>query len=240
MTLRLSAASRCRAVPISTGSTWPLKTRANAPPTRPSRRRSKRWARLTASSSVGASGRGHGQDARVRTTRSAKSIGRPCGTPISRPRCVLPLRAAESGVPVRVARRASGGMADAHGSGPCVRKDVGVQLPPCPPSRPIGLRRGRNRYAIACRDLLPAPDANCFHVQRPQDRGFADVPADRGVECHSASGASASGSAVLPLWRTCPSTSPGSVVGIIGPNGAGKTTLFNVITRLRPPDRGHD
>jgi hypothetical protein len=28
--------------------------------------------------------------------------------------------------------RASGGMADAHGSGPCVRKDVGVQLPPCP------------------------------------------------------------------------------------------------------------
>jgi len=27
-------------------------------------------------------------------------------------------------------------MADAHGSGPCVRKDVGVQLPPCPPQRP--------------------------------------------------------------------------------------------------------
>ena len=25
-------------------------------------------------------------------------------------------------------------MADAHGSGPCVRKDVGVQLPPCPPT----------------------------------------------------------------------------------------------------------
>ena len=25
-------------------------------------------------------------------------------------------------------------MADAHGSGPCVRKDVGVQLPPCPPN----------------------------------------------------------------------------------------------------------
>src|SRR4051812_50220867 len=25
-------------------------------------------------------------------------------------------------------------MADAHGSGPCVRKDVGVQLPPRPPS----------------------------------------------------------------------------------------------------------
>src|SRR5664279_5055874 len=28
--------------------------------------------------------------------------------------------------------RASGEMADAHGSGPCVRKDVGVQLPPYP------------------------------------------------------------------------------------------------------------
>src|SRR5690606_9371535 len=32
--------------------------------------------------------------------------------------------------------RASGGMADAHGSGPCVRKDVRVQLPPRPPQRP--------------------------------------------------------------------------------------------------------
>ena len=30
--------------------------------------------------------------------------------------------------------RASGGMADAHGSGPCVRKDVRVQLPPRPHS----------------------------------------------------------------------------------------------------------
>jgi hypothetical protein len=28
--------------------------------------------------------------------------------------------------------RASGGMADAHGSGPCVREDVRVQLPPRP------------------------------------------------------------------------------------------------------------
>src|SRR6476620_7407045 len=33
--------------------------------------------------------------------------------------------------------RASGEMADAHGSGPCVRKDVGVQLPP----RPLWLRQ---------------------------------------------------------------------------------------------------
>ena len=40
--------------------------------------------------------------------------------------------------------RASGEMADAHGSGPCVRKDVGVQLPPCPLDRDIqrGLSSG--------------------------------------------------------------------------------------------------
>src|SRR5213078_4353865 len=50
------------------------------------------------------------------------------------------------------AARASGGMADAHGSGPCVRKDVGVQLPPCPhtilgntPDRP---RRGDARVRV--------------------------------------------------------------------------------------------
>src|SRR5690349_4006094 len=42
---------------------------------------------------------------------------------------MLTLRTAAAGS--RVAG-ASGGMADAHGSGPCVRKDVGVQLPPCP------------------------------------------------------------------------------------------------------------
>src|ERR1700712_4310420 len=29
-------------------------------------------------------------------------------------------------------------MADAHGSGPCIRKDVGVQLPPRPPPPPHG------------------------------------------------------------------------------------------------------
>jgi hypothetical protein len=36
-------------------------------------------------------------------------------------------------------------MADAHGSGPCVRKDVGVQLPPCPPARRAGPFRGPAR-----------------------------------------------------------------------------------------------
>jgi hypothetical protein len=38
-------------------------------------------------------------------------------------------------LPLLLATRASGGMADAHGSGPCVRKDVGVQLPPRPPRK---------------------------------------------------------------------------------------------------------
>jgi branched-chain amino acid transport system ATP-binding protein len=31
---------------------------------------------------------------------------------------------------------------------------------------------------------------------------------------------------------------PGEVRGLIGPNGAGKTTLFDVVSGVRPPDRG--
>src|SRR5690349_2774108 len=47
--------------------------------------------------------------------------------------------------------RGCGGMADAHGSGPCVRKDVGVQLPPSPPdhlvtSCPRSARAGGDRH----------------------------------------------------------------------------------------------
>src|SRR5258706_2043853 len=38
--------------------------------------------------------------------------------------------------------RGSGGMADAHGSGPCVRKDVRVQLPCSPPARPVVIAVG--------------------------------------------------------------------------------------------------
>src|ERR671912_1168915 len=43
----LSAASRCRAAATSTGWTTPPKTRAKAPSTRPSSRRSKRWSTPT-------------------------------------------------------------------------------------------------------------------------------------------------------------------------------------------------
>src|SRR4030095_1289462 len=43
-----------------------------------------------------------------------------------------------------------GGMADAHGSGPCVRKDVGVQLPPCPPIKVVGERQDRLREPLRC------------------------------------------------------------------------------------------
>jgi hypothetical protein len=38
--------------------------------------------------------------------------------------------------------RGSGGMADAHGSGPCARKGVRVQLPPSPPQSPAQWRAG--------------------------------------------------------------------------------------------------
>ncbi|MBP2082095.1 ABC-2 type transport system ATP-binding protein [Pseudomonas putida] len=33
--------------------------------------------------------------------------------------------------------------------------------------------------------------------------------------------------------------SPGEVAGILGSNGAGKTTLFDLICKLRQPDRGN-
>lgn len=46
---------------------------------------------------------------------------------------------------------ASGGMADAHGSGPCVRKDVGVQLPPRPLDRGFARTLAREGSAeLAC------------------------------------------------------------------------------------------
>src|SRR5512143_3574423 len=72
--------------------------------------------------------------------------------------------AAESAAALRgsVGRRtrASGGMADAHGSGPCVLTDVGVQLPPRPPT------------------LLPKPETAChpFMVGR---RSAAPIASER-------------------------------------------------------------
>ena len=68
-----------------------------------------------------------------------------------------------------VLARASGGMADAHGSGPCVRKDVGVQLPPCPPG-PGGFPRTsrRPRPPPAPRRHAPTPSS----PQPPQTRTY--------------------------------------------------------------------
>src|SRR3954462_9797138 len=43
------------------------------------------------------------------------------------------------GYDVLVFARGSGGMADAHGSGPCARKGVRVQLPSSPPHRSLSL-----------------------------------------------------------------------------------------------------
>ena len=47
-------------------------------------------------------------------------------------------------------RWASGGMADAHGSGPCVRKDVGVQLPPRPHAPGDPCRRSARTGVASC------------------------------------------------------------------------------------------
>ena len=71
-------------------------------------------------------------------------------------------------------------MADAHGSGPCVRKDVGVQLPP----RPL-LFVGQARAGLA----LPASRAaRCAQIikQRVRRSGLmrSDSPALRSVQQH--------------------------------------------------------
>src|SRR6266567_1532132 len=84
---------------------------------------------------------------------------RPCWPRAHRGRqpCVLIWRTAAAGAWQKTrALRASGGMADAHGSGPCVRKDVGVQLPPCPlpVSTPWYLSISRNtRQDPLCRGV---------------------------------------------------------------------------------------
>src|SRR6185312_10958582 len=116
-----SSASRFSAPVISWGTTLPPKTRAEASPTIPWRRRSNLPTRPTDLSSF-----------------SHRRVGSPQ---------IVSVLAPDVG-PDRVPRydgaggrrasfsiaRASGGMADAHGSGPCVRKDVRVQLPPRPQS----------------------------------------------------------------------------------------------------------
>ena len=52
--------------------------------------------------------------------------------------------------------RGSGGMADAHGSGPCARKGVRVQLPPSPPPRATSPIRVGSFWFPARRDHVTA------------------------------------------------------------------------------------
>src|SRR5690348_4907050 len=98
-----SSISRWTALATSTGCSSDLKARAKAPSTMPSRRRSKR-----------------------------------CRTPNVPPpfASLAPDRIRGAGALAVVLTyslpRAGGGTADAHGSGPCVRKDVRVQIPPRP------------------------------------------------------------------------------------------------------------
>src|SRR3954447_4311987 len=144
MTERCSSASRVSALAISAGCTLPLKMRANARPTMPSSRRSKRCStptvaplrspRHTAVPSVIVAGpRDGGRDGTHDAPYDLDDdqpttdtlVGMRGGSLTPRPGCGRRLL-------LSALARASGGMADAHGSGPCVRKDVGVQLPPCP------------------------------------------------------------------------------------------------------------
>src|SRR3954453_13895244 len=75
--------------------------------------------------------------------------------------------------------RASGGMADAHGSGPCVRKDVGVQLPPCPPN-PEGFPTSSGRCDRHPHERAgshsPRPPTACNHPLGGPPRQLLPIP----------------------------------------------------------------
>src|SRR5690348_2721096 len=64
-------------------------------------------------------------------------------------------------------------MADAHGSGPCVRKDVGVQLPPCPPNISCPAIRPD---APSRRPLSPLVVGLGLPQRGPAGKGFALSP----------------------------------------------------------------
>src|SRR5690348_1734501 len=98
-----SSISRCTALATSTGCSSDLKARAKAPSTIPSSRRSKRCR----TPNVPPPFPSHPPD----RIRGAGALG-----------VVLTYSLPGAG----------GGTADAHGSGPCVRKDVRVQIPPRP------------------------------------------------------------------------------------------------------------
>src|SRR5260370_6431386 len=117
--------SRCTALATSTGCSSALKARAKAPSTIPSSRRSKRC-----------------RPRNVPPPFPSHSPDRICG-------------AGALGVVLTYSLPgAGGGTADAHGSGPCVRKDVRVQIPPRPRVTPsCSLAFGQFRHWPA----VPAP-----------------------------------------------------------------------------------
>src|SRR5260370_22060421 len=129
-----SSISRCTALATSTGCSSDLKARAKAPSTIPSSRRSKRC-----------------RPRNVPPPFPSHSPDRICGA------------GALGSVLTYSLPGAGGGTADAHGSGPCVRKDVRVQIPPRPrvtPSCSLAFGQFRHWPAVPARgDDPPEPPA---------------------------------------------------------------------------------
>src|SRR5262249_9201233 len=76
-----------------------------------------------------------GDDTLPRRFRCCARVRRYPARPSAGPRSILVHATGWSNCPLgRYVTWGSGGMADAHGSGPCARKGVGVQLPPSPPA----------------------------------------------------------------------------------------------------------
>src|SRR5947209_18328175 len=71
-------------------------------------------------------------------------------------------------------------MADAHGSGPCVRKDVRVQLPPRPLcSGPVAARPALSRWLCYSRGAVPPgpPTVRLGRTQRGHPGSFMRLSA---------------------------------------------------------------
>ncbi len=91
-------------------------------------------------------------------------------------------------------------MADAHGSGPCVRKDVGVQLPPRPllTSASRGFLAGRSLpVPTSPLDPLRAVQVRCGRAERGNFRVSRSITAD-GLGWVAISALTSSAAAVVP------------------------------------------
>ena len=103
---------------------------------------------------------------RARANLSSATNGnrswRASGNSVVCPRPRWRQRGAGMGYSVPGLPRGSGGMADAHGSGPCARKGVRVQLPPSPPPTRAPRHAGPSRRIGACRTSRYAPMVSCL------------------------------------------------------------------------------